>query len=102
MPKEGGNRSAAQATPLSVSMGLREAILNSWRTNNRVTVFLVEHLPPRLWNSAVPGAPRRTIRMIAGHLHNARCMWIKTLGQELGVAVPASVDRRHVTRRALL
>lgn len=26
---------------------LRETILNTWRTNNRVTVFLVEHLPPR-------------------------------------------------------
>jgi uncharacterized damage-inducible protein DinB len=81
---------------------LRDTILNTWRTNNRVTVFLVEHLPPGLWTSVVPGAPRRTIRMIAGHLHNARCMWIKTLGQELGVPVPRSVDRRRVGRRVLV
>jgi uncharacterized damage-inducible protein DinB len=81
---------------------LRDTILNAWRTNNRVTVFLIEHLPPGLWTSAVPGAPRRTIQMIAGHLHNARCMWIKTLGRELGVAVPRSVDRRRVGRKALL
>jgi uncharacterized damage-inducible protein DinB len=81
---------------------LRDTILNTWRTNNRVTVFLVEHLPPALWTSAVPGAPRRTIRMIAGHLHNARRMWIKTLGQELGVAVPRSVDRRRVGRKELV
>ena len=40
--------------------------------------------------------------MIAGHLHNARCMWIKTLGQELGVAVPRSVDRRRVRRQDLV
>jgi uncharacterized damage-inducible protein DinB len=40
--------------------------------------------------------------MIAGHLHNARCMWLKTLGQEHGIAVPASVDRRTVARRELL
>jgi hypothetical protein len=39
--------------------------------------------------------------MIAGHLHNARCMWIKTLGQELGVTVPPSVDRRRVGRKEL-
>ena len=77
---------------------LRDTILNTWRTNNRVTVFLIEHLPPGVWASAVPGAPRRTIRMIAGHMHNARCMWIKTLGQELGVTVPRSVDRRRVGR----
>lgn len=77
-------------------------ILDSWRTNSRVTAYLVEHLPAPLWNASVPGAPRRTIRMIAGHLHNARCMWLKTLGQEHGIAVPSSVDRRSVTRRELL
>lgn len=81
---------------------LRDTILDTWRTNNRVTVFLIEHLPPAMWATAVPGAPRRTIRMIAGHLHNARCMWIKTLGRELGVTVPRSVDRRRVARRALV
>ena len=81
---------------------LRDTILNSWRTNNRVTVFLIEHLPLGLWTTAVPGAPRRTIRMIAGHLHNARCMWIKTLGQELGVPVPRSLDRRRVGRKELV
>jgi uncharacterized damage-inducible protein DinB len=81
---------------------LRDTILNTWRTNNRVTVFLIERLPPGVWASAVPGAPRRTIRMIAGHMHNARCMWIKTLGQELGVPVPRSVDRRRVGRKELV
>ena len=52
---------------------LRDTILDTWRTSNRVTVFLVEHLPPELWATAIPGAPRRTVRMIAGHMHNARC-----------------------------
>jgi uncharacterized damage-inducible protein DinB len=81
---------------------LREIILDTWRTSNRVTVYLVEHLPPELWASAIPGAPRRTIRMIAGHLHNARCMWIKTLGQELGITVPRGVDRRRAGRKQLV
>jgi uncharacterized damage-inducible protein DinB len=81
---------------------LRDTLLDAWRTNNRVTVLLVEHLPPVLWTSAVPGAPRRTIRMIAGHLHNVRCMWVRTLGQELGITVPRSVDRRRVGRGELV
>ena len=80
---------------------LRDSILNTWRTSNRLTVFLVERIPPELWASAIPGAPRRTIRMMAGHIHNSRCQWIKTLGEELGVAVPRSVDRRKVSRRVL-
>lgn len=79
-----------------------DTILDTWRTSNRVTVFLVEQLPPELWDAVVPGAPRRTIRMIAGHLHNSRCMWIKTLGMERGVTVPKSVDRRRVGRKELV
>ena len=81
---------------------LDATLLASWRTNSRVTAYLIEHLPAALWDLPVPGAPRRTIRMIAGHLHNVRCMWLKTLGREHGIAVPASVDRRKVARRELL
>jgi uncharacterized damage-inducible protein DinB len=81
---------------------LRDAILGAWRTNNRVTVFLVEHLPSPLWGASVPGAPRRTIRMIGGHIHNARCMWIKMVGKEHGIPVPDSVDRRKVSRKELV
>jgi uncharacterized damage-inducible protein DinB len=80
---------------------LRDSILDTWRTTNRVTVFFVERLPTGLWTSAVPGAPRRSIRMIAGHIHNARCMWLKTLGREQGIAVPRSVDRHRVGRKEL-
>ena len=70
--------------------------LDAWKTNNRVTVFLVEHLPAELWDATVPGAPRKTVRMIAGHIHNARCMWIKTLGKEHGITVPRNVNRYKV------
>jgi uncharacterized damage-inducible protein DinB len=81
---------------------LRDTILAAWATNNRVTVFLVEQLPSALWEASVPGAPRRTVRMIAGHIHNARCMWIKMIGREHGVPVPESVDRRRVSRKGLV
>ena len=81
---------------------LAESILPAWRTNHRVTVFLVRHLPTAVWNARVPGAPRKTIRMLAGHLHNSRCMWLKTLGRPHGVPVPSAVDRRKVSRRQLI
>jgi uncharacterized damage-inducible protein DinB len=74
----------------------------AWRTNNRVTIFLVEHLPQELWGAVVPGAPRRTVRMIAGHIHNARCMWIKTLGKEHGIAVTRAVNRHKVEPKELI
>lgn len=81
---------------------LRTAVRSAWATNNRVTVAFVEQLPSPLWRAPVPGVPHRTVSMIAAHLHNARCQWIKTLGQEHGVAVPGRVDHRRVTRRALV
>jgi uncharacterized damage-inducible protein DinB len=81
---------------------LTETLLAAWRTNSRVTAYLVEHLSPALWGASLPGAPRRTVGMIAGHLHNVRCMWLKTLGREHGIAIPASVDRRKVERDELL
>src|SRR5204862_8085208 len=80
----------------------RDMLLAAWRTNNRVTVFLCEHLPPELWGATVPGAPRRTVRMIAGHIHNARCMWIKTLGKEHGITVPRAVNRHKVEPKELI
>ena len=79
-----------------------DMLLAAWRTNNRVTIFLLEHLTPGLWSAAVPGAPRRTVRMIAGHIHNARCMWIKTLGKEHGIAVPRVVNRHKVEAKELI
>jgi uncharacterized damage-inducible protein DinB len=79
----------------------RAALLTAWRTNSRVTAYLVEHLPA-IWDAAIPGAPKRTVRMIAAHLHNARCSWLKTLGREHGIASPSPVDRRTVGRNELL
>ncbi len=81
---------------------LQDMIFDAWKTNNRVTIFLIENLSAELWEARVPGVPRRTIRMIAGHIHNARCMWIKTLGKEHGIKVPSSVDRHKVSPRVLI
>jgi uncharacterized damage-inducible protein DinB len=90
------------STPMPPLTDSDTSVLTAWRTNSRVTAYLVEHLPAALWDAPLPGAPRRTVRMIAGHLHNARCMWLKTLGEEHGIAIPASVDRRKVSRHELL
>ena len=78
-----------------------DMLLSAWRTNNRITTFLIEQIPDELWVATVPGAPRRTVRMIAGHIHNTRCMWIKTLGSEHGIVTPSPVNRHKVGRKEL-
>ena len=81
---------------------LRASILGAWRTNNRVTTELIQRLPPALWDLAIPDVPRRTIRVIAAHLHNSRCSWLRTLGREHGIPTPARVDQRGVAPRQLV
>ena len=87
---------------MRTTLDQQEMLLGAWRTNNRVAVFLVEHLPRELRGATVRGAPRRTVRMIAGHIHNARCMWIKTLGKDHGIAVPRAVNRHKVGPKELI
>lgn len=82
-------------------LDLQDAVLTAWRTNGRVTNYLIEHIPPVLWSVIVPGVPSRTIRAVAAHIHNSRCSWIKTLGQEHGIVAPIRVDHRTVTMRQL-
>ncbi len=73
-----------------------DELIAAWRTNNRVTTYLIENLPAELWSKPIPGSPRRTVRSLAAHMHNTRCMWIKMIGAAHGVAVPNTVDARVV------
>ena len=79
-----------------------EELIAAWRTTNRVTMYLIENLPAELWSKSVPGSPRRSVRTICAHIHNARCMWIKTIGERHGLAVPRTVDARKVRPSELL
>ncbi len=78
-----------------------ETLIDAWRTNNRVTVYLIEHLPPELWSMSIPGSSRRTIRSLAAHIHNTRCMWIKMIAARHGVKVPRTVDARTIKPSSL-
>ncbi len=84
------------------SSTIQNQLVQTWEISNRVTEFFFESLPDEVWDLKIPGAQRRTVRMIAGHIHNARCMWLKMLGKNFSGRVPASVDRRRVNRRELL
>jgi uncharacterized damage-inducible protein DinB len=73
-----------------------DRLIAAWRTNDRATQFLVAHLPASVWSSQVPAVPRLTVGMVAAHLHNSRCRWIKSLGAAFGIVVPRLVNLRRV------
>jgi uncharacterized damage-inducible protein DinB len=75
-----------------------ESLLDAWRICQRVTTQLVESLPEALWPLALSGAPRRPVRNVAVHLHNCRGLWLKSLAQGAGIAVPANLDPQSATR----
>lgn len=77
----------------------RDPVLAAWDTNCRVTDLLVGAIQVALWREKLPGIPSRTVRSVAAHLRNARYRWVRTLGAEHGIAVPARVDQRTVTAR---
>ena len=87
---------------MSGDLADRQALIAAWKTNNRVTMFLIENLPVELWTMSVPGSQRRTVGMIAAHIHNTRCMWIKMIGARHGVVTPKSVELRSVRKIELL
>jgi len=77
-------------------------LIAAWHTSHRVTVFLIENLPPELWSRSLPGSPRRTVRTVAAHIHNVRCMWIKMLGARPRIPAPRTLDGRLVRPPQLL
>jgi len=79
-----------------------KSIFSVWKTNNRITCFLIENISEDLWIKKVPGINRKSVRMIAGHIHNTRCMWIKTLGSKHGLTIPSGVNRYKVNPEQLL
>src|SRR5947207_14026239 len=83
-------------------LGPGGAIIAAWRTNNRATTYLVERLPPAVWSMQVPGLSRLTVGMIAAHIHNSRCTWIRSMGARHGVKVPRRVDLRPVPPKELV
>lgn len=77
-------------------------VLAPWATNCRVNRVLIGAIPAALWGQPIPGMPRKTVRALAGHLHNIRSRWLKVLGVPLGIARPPLVNLHTVTRTQLL
>jgi hypothetical protein len=53
------------------------ALLNAFKTNDRINRFLIGHLPDTVWRADPPGGKGRTIAAIVAHMHNVRVMWLK-------------------------
>lgn len=83
---------------MTTKIDFSQTILNAWKTTNRTTIFLLEHIPAGLWGEKVPGFHLKTIGMIGSHIHNSRCRWIKSIVKEDALEVPARINLRTANR----
>lgn len=81
---------------------LSNAVLSNWQINNHVTVSLVKVLPAAIWPEKMPGYEQKTVRMLAAHLHNIRCRWLKHFARKWDLEVPAPVDHHNIPRKDLV
>jgi len=57
-----------------------DAVLRSFETHNRIHLYLLDALPPEVWQAAPPGGKGRTVAALASHIHGVRLMWLKAGG----------------------
>jgi len=77
-----------------------DALLDAYRTNDKITRYLVENLTDEAWRAEPPGGKGRTIAAIVSHIHNVRIMWLKAAVK--GGKIPEQLDRHTVTRNQAL
>jgi uncharacterized damage-inducible protein DinB len=57
-----------------------DAVLRSFAIHNRIHLYLLDTLPPEVWNEAPPGGKGRTLAALVSHIHGVRLMWLKASG----------------------
>lgn len=77
------------------AMDFRKSLAEAWAVNNRMNVYLLEHLSEEAWRAQPPGGKGRTIAAIFAHIHNVRHMWLSVSARE--TRIPAKLDRDKCT-----
>jgi uncharacterized damage-inducible protein DinB len=82
---------------------LSRALLHAWHVNERINQELLSLVAPHIWRVFPQSSKRRNIATSFAHIHNVRCMRLRT--SHSSIAVPERLDRAELTpdeaRRAL-
>ena len=76
---------------------IRDALLETYASNDAMNQLILLHLDPRAWRAQPPGqrGSGRTIAAIFAHLHNVRCKWVRLTAPHL--KIPTQLNRAHCT-----
>jgi len=96
-PRVAGPRSRKEPVDLG------RALIEAFRTNERINQVLLDVLDPKVWRAQPLSSKRRNIATSFAHIHNVRCMRLAM--SDKPNQPPARLDRAEVTaveaRRAL-
>ena len=81
---------------------LTDSLLKTWKTTNQISVYLIKNIPADLWSKKIPGYPRKTIGMLAIHLHNVRCAWINCIAKDKFKKALTRLDHREGTKKEVV
>jgi uncharacterized damage-inducible protein DinB len=84
------------------NLDLTTTLLDCWGVTNLTSIHLIKTIDPTLWNKKIPGYSRKTIGMLAIHLHNTRCTWIKDIGKEKSGRMLTALNSHLGTKKELL
>jgi uncharacterized damage-inducible protein DinB len=73
---------------------IRDALLETYASNDAMNQLILLHLDPRAWRAQPPGqrGSGRTIAAIFAHLHNVRCKWVRLTAPHLKCPPPLDPD----------
>lgn len=83
-------RGRTERAPFDAGRALVEAFL----TNERINQVLLDLLEPRVWRLTPPCSQRRNIATTFSHIHNVRCMYVRSTGLETPLT---NLERTTVT-----
>jgi uncharacterized damage-inducible protein DinB len=71
-------------------------LMATWRINDQINQYLIDHLSDAAWTAKPPGGKGRTIAAIFAHIHSVRLMWVKAAAKEM--ALPDKAAPKDLTR----
>ncbi len=75
---------------------IADALTGAYATNNRINLYLLQHIPDEAWRAKPAGGKGRDIASMFAHIHNVRLMWLKASG---AAVIPPKAEPETLTKQ---
>lgn len=80
---------------------MRDALLEAWRTNNRINLLLVDRISDAGWHSTLSTRAGRDVARQFAHIHNNRVWQLEGRAKDLATGLTKFVSKEQPGRTAL-